>query len=163
VKQIILKLSDGRLAYSRPCAKPLEGETEEAYLERVASETIEKCARDGIPGFAGAVHVASVPPEIIPSDPVSWKYRDAWDWTTPEPKIDIDIEKARGICLKHLRLKRDTELSRLDQEQNRHRRDPAKVEEIENRKVALRDMPNTVADAITAAQTLDALEAVALP
>lgn len=163
MKQILIRLSDGRLAYTRPCAEPLEGESETDYLQRVAERTIAVAARDGVPGFDGAELVAFVDDEAIPDDPVLRKYRDAWDWQDTTPTMDIDLQRARAVALEHLRQKRNAELSRLDVDEMKHAGDAQRVAQVRARKQALRDMPITVAPDLEKAQTLEALEAVRLP
>lgn len=163
MKQILIRLSDGRLAYSRPCAEPDEGEAEADYLRRVAERTIAVAARDGVPGFDGAEVVAFVDDEVIPDDPTLRKYRDAWTWTTDEPSIDIDMERARAVALEHLRRERNVELGKLDVEEMKSSGDSQRLSQIRTRKQTLRDMPSAVAADLEAATSLAELEEVRLP
>lgn len=161
MKQILIRLSDGRLAYSRPCADVLPGETEDAYLQRVAERTIDVATRDGVPGFDGAEVVGFVDDAAIPDDPVLRKYRDAW--TTDGSGVHIDIERARVVALTALRKVRDEELARLDIQEMKHAADAQRVAQVRARKQELRDMPATVAQDLAKAETVEELEAVRLP
>ncbi len=205
MKQIILRLSNGQIAYARPFEGarlaywitladgtvlpngantdalagvppapvdsilhgwPVTGatakwaETEDEFLARMAQVTIlqdgEKDAR-----FRGAVVVANIPPEGVPADAVSWRYRKAWDWLTPEPKIDINVEKAKPIHRDYLRSLRAPKLAALDVEFTRaleRGAPPSEIAAIVAQKQALRDAP---ADPkIEAATTLNELAAV---
>lgn len=166
MRQILIKLSDGTLAYSRPCAPVNEGEAEQDYLDRVARETLDKLKRGGQPGFDAAQVVAYVAEELIPDardNALMWKYREAWDWTTPKPEIDIDMPKARDIALRHLRRKRDAELSRLDVEEMKAADNAEILARVRSKKQALRDMPVTVQPLLDAAASIADLEKVALP
>jgi len=98
MKQILIKFTDGRLGYCRPVAPMLGGESEQNYLTRVGQETIAKCIRDKQPGWEGAVVVAHVGPEVIESADRS--FRGGWDWTTPEMKMDYNMNKCREIASK---------------------------------------------------------------
>lgn len=98
MKQILIKLSDGRLAYCRPAASPKTGETEDAFLERIGRVTIEKATLAKCPGYDGAIVVAFVDEEVVLQ--ADREFRDAWDWTTLEPKMDYDFEKCRQIVAK---------------------------------------------------------------
>ena len=100
MKQILIKLTDGRLGYCRPGRPMKAGESEQDYLTNVGQETISKCTRDGQPGWNGAVVVAIVDENVVLS--ADRNFREGWDWTTPEMKMDYNIPKCREIAKKKL-------------------------------------------------------------
>lgn len=160
MKQILFKLSDGSLAYCRPCAPVAEGETDQAYLDRVAEKTLADNQHD--PLWQGATRVADVDPDVIPTDQESWKYREAWDWVTDKPEIDIDMTKARAIKRGHLRQERAVRFQKLDIDYLRadEAGDAQTKKRLQQRKQALRDAP---ADPrIEKAASLTDLEAITL-
>ncbi len=144
---------------------PIWAETEEEFAQRIGAELLQKLAQDGHEGFAGAQVVAIVDEGTIPSDQVSWKYRDAWDWTTEDPSVDMDLPKARAIRLAALRTERNAELETLDVEAVRtlEQDNRSEINRISTRKQVLRDAPATLTPSLDAAQSLTELEAIALP
>jgi hypothetical protein len=144
---------------------PTFSETEGEFASRIGELTIEKMARDGQPGFAGANVVAIVDESTIPADETSWKYRDAWDWTSDEPAMDIDLPKARELRLAALRKQRDAELEKLDVDAVRglETEDRAEITRVAARKQILRDAPQTLRPVLDGAGSLDDLEAIGLP
>lgn len=71
--------------------------------------------------------------------PNSRQFRDAW--TLKGNKVVVDVNKAAEIHLRHIRHLRDKKLAILDREQLRHIRNADKLEEIEQEKQLLRDLP----------------------
>jgi len=100
---------------------------------------------------------------ILPSDiPNDRSYRNAWVDTGSA--VNHDMPKARELHLGRLRLERTGKLAELDIESIRYfGRDGKKVDEIEARKQALRDMPVTLAPVLEACKTIDELKLVSLP
>lgn len=68
-------------------------------------------------------------------------FRDAW--TIQNNKIIINERKAKEIHLSRIRERRNEKLKELDQEQLRFLTDNWKTQEIETKKQALRDLPQT--------------------
>jgi hypothetical protein len=95
-----------------------------------------------------------IPNEAVPTDR---EYRDAFCDVTPEPVIDVDIEKAREIHKDKLRRMRKPLLAALDLEMAMAFRNPALQDEIEARRQTLRDV--TADPAIVAASTIEELKA----
>lgn len=94
--------------------------------------------------------------------PKDREFRGAWTDTTPEAIIDIDIVKARAIHLDRIRVKRNTELTRLDIEGIKAE-DMGLTEElarIRAEKQVLRDLPQTLQKDLDAAKTVDELKAI---
>jgi|TARA_R110000868_G_scaffold89762_2_gene249686 multidrug efflux pump subunit AcrB len=100
-----------------------------------------------------------MPEEAIPLDRT---FRDAWADTTPELTIDIDMAKARSIHLERIRIKRNTELSKLDIQATKAQDigDTETLTQIRVRKQELRDLPSTLASTIASAVSVDALKAI---
>lgn len=86
--------------------------------------------------------------------PESREFRDAWVDVTKEPKVDIDMKKAKDIKLKELREKRQPRLDALDKEMLKalENDDSTKKAEIKAAKQALRDitepLKNLVVDGV---------------
>jgi len=156
--QIILRLHDGRIAYSRPCSEPAPGERESEYLARVTDRTIAQLA---LVGFPDTQFIGLLEDGAIPSDPVSWKYRDAWEFSGGV--ISIDVEKAKPVALEALRKQRNAELEKLDIDEMRFGGESEKLQEVRSRKQQLRDAPVTLAAAVSASKSIDELEAIVLP
>ena len=97
--------------------------------------------------------------DAIPTDR---EFREAWTDTTPELIIDIDMVKARKIHLDRIRAKRNKELDRLDKEQIKaqDQNNTVEVEKIKTQKQVLRELPQTIAAALEAAQTTEELKKV---
>lgn len=100
-----------------------------------------------------------MPDEVIPVDRT---FRNAWEDTTPDLVVDINMSKAREIHLKSIREKRNAELAQLDVE-------AIKAQDMENtealtqirlRKQELRDLPATLAPTLDNAVTPDELKAI---
>jgi hypothetical protein len=145
----LLRLSDGRLAYMRP--------VKDAPLADIVAETIAVCKRDGMPGWDNVEFLAEVEDEAIPIDTLNVRYRDAWDWTTDEPTIDINMDKAREICLALLRDERNKQLAKLDVEELRASTVKER-NEVRAEKERLRDLPATISPQLESAATLEELE-----
>jgi len=137
MKIIVWKLTDGRIAYTRPAAEPIKEETESDYYERIKTRALAT-----VPVLAGAIEVARLSPEEMPQDELEIKYRDAWDWTTPDPKIDINLDKARNLRVNHLQRMRQPILEKLDVAYLRavETNDLPEQSRIAARKQALRDI-----------------------
>lgn len=71
--------------------------------------------------------------------PTDRKFRDAW--TLSNNKIVIDDKKSRQIHMEHVRKARNEKLAELDMEQLKHLTDNWKIQEIEQKKQLLRDLP----------------------
>ena len=142
----LLRLSDGRLAYMRP--------VKDAPLADIVAETVAVCKRDGMPGWDNVTFLAEVEEETIPVDELNVRYRDAWDYTT---SIDIDINKAREICLALLREERNKQLAKLDVEELRASTVKER-NEVRAEKERLRDLPETISPQLESATTLEELE-----
>lgn len=104
--------------------------------------------------------------------PVSWKriskddvptdraYRDAW--VESGGAITHDMPKARALHLTRLREKRDRRLAALDGPWMRAvgQGDKVEADRIETERQALRDLPQTLAPQLSAAQSVDELKLV---
>src|SRR5262249_28807419 len=123
-----------------------ESETDEDFLARVVATDLPKEASD----------VRIVERSVFPEDRV---FRNAWR-QDGSGRIDIDMEKARGIQRNRIRAARAPLLAELDVAYQRadEREDTAAKADIAARKQALRDAP---ADpAIETARTPEELKAV---
>jgi len=100
-----------------------------------------------------------MPDDVIPTDRT---FRDAWNDTTPEVSIDIDMAKARNIYLDSIRIKRNDELSKLDIQATKAQDigDADALTQIRARKQELRDLPVTLAPSLASAVSVDALKAI---
>jgi hypothetical protein len=103
------------------------------------------------------VSFRAMPCSAIPQDR---SFRDAWCDVTPEPVIDIDMDKARAIHKDRLRVLRKPLLAGLDIEYQRadERGNKTKKKKIVALKKELRDVTDD--PAILAAKTPDELKAV---
>jgi hypothetical protein len=100
-----------------------------------------------------------MPDDAIPEDRT---FRDAWDDTTPELTIDIDMAKARDIHLNRIRIKRNAELSKLDIQAIKAQDvgDAEALTQIRAQKQELRDLPATLTSTLASAVSVDALKAI---
>lgn len=98
-------------------------------------KTIEQFRQSHPDGFYPRFHQSSKP-LAAPSDR---KFRDAW--TFKKGKIIVDEKKAEKIHLDRIRQERNQRLQALDVESLRNLTNPVKLEEIEEEKQALRDIP----------------------
>lgn len=157
MKRIIWKRPDGGVSITVPCEELLEKETEKEYLDRIAAKLREKHpdANGNLsPTIPDSwVRVADLPEENIPTDR---SFRDAWTWTTPEPVVDIDFEKAREITKNRLRAERKPLLEEQDILFQRATETGAKTSAIVAEKQRLRDV-TILADK---AATLEELKAI---
>jgi hypothetical protein len=153
MKQILLELADGRLAYSRPCAALLPDETQAQYLARIAARLLET--------FPGATVHGYVDDDEIPTDATSWKYRDAWRFDGNG--IAVDLDQAKAIAMAALRRERNARLQALDVDEMRFAADAKKLGEVREQKAALRDAPIDLSVLIKAATSIEAIESVRLP
>jgi hypothetical protein len=100
-----------------------------------------------------------MPDDAIPTDRT---FRNAWEDTTPELVIDVDMSKARNIHLESIRIKRNAELSKLDIQATKAQDvgDAETLTQIRARKQELRDLPATLAPTLASAASVDALKAI---
>lgn len=100
-----------------------------------------------------------MPDEAIPTDRY---FRDAWEDTTPELVIDINMAKARDIHLNRIREQRNDELSKLDIEAIKAQDigDVNALAKIRARKQELRDLPAILAPTLASALSVDELKAI---
>jgi len=157
MKRIIWKRPDGGVSITIPCEQMVETETEQEYLDRIEHKLREKHI-DANGNLSPAVpddwvRVADLPEENCPNDRT---FRNAWTWTTPDPVIDIDFDKAKEITKDRLRTERKPLLEALDIETMRNITDTTKLVEIEAKKQVLRDVTKKV----DVCKTLDELKAV---
>jgi len=94
--------------------------------------------------------------------PTDREFREAWSDITPEPVIDIDMVKARQIHLDRIRVKRNEALKALDVAAIKAVEigATATLEAVAAEKQALRDLPETIAADLEAAQTVEELRAI---
>lgn len=100
-----------------------------------------------------------MPDSAIPTDRT---FRNAWEDTTPELVIDVDMAKARNIHLDSIRIKRNAELTKLDIQAIKAQ-DMGNAEtlaQIRARKQELRDLPATLVPTLASAVSVDALKAI---
>jgi hypothetical protein len=102
-----------------------------------------------------------MPDEAIPADRT---FRNAWEDTTPELVIDINMAKARDIHLADIRIKRNEELSKLDIEATKAQDmgDTEALTRIRARKQELRDLPATLTPILANTASTDELKAIQL-
>jgi hypothetical protein len=148
-----------RLAYSRPdggvsivVAAP-KGVLEKALGPLTDQEYFRHVWERSIPSDA-------IDPEVLPDDwtppDTDRTYRNAWVKTNE--RIAVDMPKARNIHREKLRLMRKPKLEALDVEMTRAFKNPARQDQIETRRQALRDVTDD--PAIEAAKTPEELKAV---
>ena len=132
----VVKCSDGSVCISIIVRDQLPDETDAEFLHACTRRITE----DPIsPGYGGEV-IGVFDESAIPGDRY---FRNAWTWSTPDPKVDIDIEKARGIHTDNLRRKRTALLTALDAAYMRadENGDVAEKARIVAEKQRLRDFP----------------------
>ena len=142
----------------------LSAEPVDVWLDRVWETSRRKwlAAPDENARMLSFERVASIPAAAVPTDPLSVSYRPAWAWETPDPVIDIDAEKARGIRLQRLRARRDALLKALDVDELRAVGDDENLKAVRARKQQLRDAPKELAKQLSEASTLAEIEAISL-
>lgn len=84
--RIIWQAPDGSIAVSIPCSPVRDGETETAYLERVAARV-----KNATPSLAAHQMVAVVEASTLPSR----RFRNAWRWVAGA--ITPDLGKAKAL------------------------------------------------------------------
>ena len=135
-KVSIVKRKDGGVCIAPIAREQRPDETDAEFLhactKRITKEPIS-------PGFGGEV-IGIFDDSIVIQDRY---FRGAWTWNTPEPKVDIDLEKARSIHTDNLRLKRAPMLEKLDAAYMRadENGDTAEKMRITSEKQRLRDFP----------------------
>lgn len=76
---------------------------------------------------------------ILPADR---KFRDAWE--LKDNKVVVNDNKAMNIHMERVREARNKKLADLDMEQLKHLTDNWKIQEIEQKKQLLRDLPASI-------------------
>lgn len=109
--------------------------------------------------FGKYISHRDMPDEVIPTDR---DFRNAWEDTTPDLVVDINMSKAREIHLKSIREKRNAELAKLDVQATKAQDigDAETLTQIRTRKQELRDLPATLAPTLASAASVDALKAI---
>lgn len=144
MKKIIYTRPDGGVSIVHPGSNDQrEGETEDAFLDRVR--------RNSVP--ADATNIQTVNDLAIPADR---SFRNAWK--VNGASIEVDMPKAREIHKNRLRELRKPKFETLDVQFLRalEAADSAAQSSIAGKKQALRDV--TIHPSITAALTPDALK-----
>lgn len=119
MKKLLVKKSDGTVALIIP-----SNEATPELLERDARNTEN--------------YVSHV--EIDDADlPTNRRWRNAWVYS--QDKIDIDLPKAKALHMNRLRIYRNKELQALDAQARIHAGNPIKLNEVNAKAQALRDMP----------------------
>lgn len=101
-----------------------------------SGETTLETVLSQIPEGALNVRLATV--DVLPKDR---EYREAWTDENPGQQVDVCMKKAKHIHMQRIRHARNKKLNELDVEQVRHIQNPKKLQELEDRKQALRDLP----------------------
>ena len=96
------------------------------------------------------------------SIPIDREFRSAWSDITPQPVIDIDMQKARDIHLSRIRMKRNEMLSKLDIDaiKAQDMGDSEKLLAVRGKKQELRDLPETLRPILDAAETVEQLKEI---
>jgi len=157
-KRIIYERPDGGLSVIIPAAPRLKSETEAEYLERIA--------RRSIPDAEFSIAKIKIVDETeIDTDRT---FRDQWKFDAKKGQI-VDMPKAREIHMERIRNARPAEFAELDSEfqkhdaQARYKADAtaiAKANAAEDKRQALRDLPQTYSREIAAADTPEKLKAI---
>ena len=149
MRKIIFTNLDGGLAVVSPVVNTF-GEAE-GFTEADA----EKRAWDTLP--SDAINPKWCDESEIPTDRT---FRAAW--VNTDSKLTIDMAKARNIHLQRIRIKRNTELSKLDVQATKAQDigDAETLVQIRARKQELRDLPATLAPTLASAASVDALKAI---
>lgn len=92
--------------------------------------------------------------DSIPEDRT---FREAWKDNNKDA-IDVDMDKARDIQLNKLRNVRNQQLTTLDREAMKNLVNPEVLQEIEDKKKVLRDMPELIEDELKSIETPDMLK-----
>jgi hypothetical protein len=100
-----------------------------------------------------------IPDHAIPTDR---EFRDAWADSTPEKVIDFDMTKARAIHLERIRAKRNIALAVLDTSGTKavDQENASLIAEVRAEKQVLRDIPQTISEALLAASTIAELKII---
>lgn len=147
--RIVWRKPDGSLVITIPASPRRDGESDEAYLDRVAARVLETT-----PSMRDAERVR----DIATADllPIDRTFRDAW--AIDGDAIAVDMSRAREIQKNRLRELRAPVLAALDVEMLRaiEARDTATQQRIAAQKQALRDV--TTVAGIEAARTPEELK-----
>jgi len=121
--------ADGGLAIVRPVATPAAGETEAAFLSRLAAMVVPPEARE----------IQVLPASALPDDRL---FRAAWR-AGPSGGVVIDLACARALRLGQIRAARDRLLARLDGPMLRalEAGNQPDLARLQARRQALRDLP----------------------
>ena len=118
---------------------PMEGESEELWLARLAAQAMNDPGQDLTPDNCERVDVAGVEP------PLSRRFRACWRWTGA--RVETDIPLAREQLLSEIRAERNALLK--DSDMMRARVEdigtPQEKAALAAYRQALRDLPATVA------------------
>lgn len=128
------------------------GELEDFFLARIAEKDVEKIRQPGESpeAFMARIKLDPLAPcmpwrlmeeNAIPSDRT---FREAWEDTTLEPVVDVNMDKARDIHLNRIREARNEALAENDIEIRKAWNDPEKQTELNEHAQVLRDLPATI-------------------
>lgn len=151
--KIVWKHPDGSISVTTPVEPMEKDESESVYLDRIAAKV-----KASDPSLTLAVRISYIPGTAHRN--ADRYFRKAWTWETPDPVIDIDMEKAREVHRNQIRLIRKPKLDDLDVAYQRadEAGDTALKQIIATQKQALRDSP---ADpAIASAKTPEELKTI---
>ena len=140
---------------------PMKVDLRDLLEGSVANVTLHYRDMEGIiAAWSDKEEVVSWRPITLADIPEDRAFRNAWCDVTPEPVVDIDMAKARGIHRNRLRALRTPKLAALDIDYQRadEDKDATRKRAIAARKRALRDV--TADPAIEAARTPGELKAV---
>jgi hypothetical protein len=145
---------EGRIVVQTPQASRLPKESDDTYIERVASVELQK----GVP--QGALRLRNADLSELPD----LAYQEAFEHDG-NGGVVLNIERARVLHLDRIRARRNFELKKLDEEQapfisRALAGDRTGFDQVEAKKQAMRDLPETLAPRINAAATAEELKAV---
>lgn len=149
-KRIVWQSPDGSLRITVPVEPPLEGESESAYLDRIALRTL-----NAVPSLADCVRL----PDVDASELPSRRFRSCWR-PNVRRSVAVDVPLARAQLLAEVRAERNVRLLASDADKQRldDLGTPQQKQQLAAYRQALRDLPTSVQQDLEALTDSTALE-----
>lgn len=160
---IVHQCKDGAagMAVTVPSPEYIDGQREPYYDpdtgERLYKKTMEQAIREYGEFFSQGMTDFYVVERASLPDP---DFQGAWKWNEKKKKVEVSDAAARDIQFSRIRARRNDKLKELDAESLRFLGDAEKLSEIEGRKQALRDLPETVGPDLGATKGVEQIKAV---
>jgi len=151
MKRILWQAPEGSVLVTVPCEPMRPGETESAYLDRIAQHAV-----GADPSLAACTRLPDVDTSALPQDR-RWRNQ----WRVIGGQVQPDVALCRAERLREIRAERDARLAKADA--TKVKLDdigtPAQIAAHHQYRQALRDLPIAVQTDLAAAATPDAVAA----